>query len=160
MILCWLSSVWPHQKLSINCFLLNEIRAQARSRKKFSTPQRSSVITLPTEQLQRGPPRFKIHSCATSLKEENSASTLGGKVLAKFYSSAQIWEGVRLCCRCGSWLHLHSVWLVYGGAILLSIQRLLSKQVLNKMTARLQIVLAPCSCHLTKQLLSPSSALH
>ena len=34
VILCWSSSVWPHQELSVNCFLLNEIRAQARSRKK------------------------------------------------------------------------------------------------------------------------------
>ena len=34
MILYWSSSVWPHQELSVNCFLLNEIRAQARSRKK------------------------------------------------------------------------------------------------------------------------------
>ena len=35
VILCWSSSVWPHQELSVNCFLLNEIRAQARSRKKI-----------------------------------------------------------------------------------------------------------------------------
>ena len=34
VILCWSSSVWPHQELSVNCFLLNEIRAQARSRKR------------------------------------------------------------------------------------------------------------------------------
>jgi len=38
VILCWSSSVWPHQELSVNCFLLNEIRAQARSRKKNGLP--------------------------------------------------------------------------------------------------------------------------
>ena len=34
MILCWSSFVWPHKKLSVNYFFLNEIRVQVRSRKK------------------------------------------------------------------------------------------------------------------------------
>ena len=34
MFLCWPSSVWPQQDYVCNCFLLNEKRAQARSRKK------------------------------------------------------------------------------------------------------------------------------
>ena len=42
VILCWSSSVWPHQELSVNCFLLNEIRAQARSRKKNSKNEKFS----------------------------------------------------------------------------------------------------------------------
>ena len=34
VLLCWSSSVWPHQDCVCNCFLLNEKYAQARSRKK------------------------------------------------------------------------------------------------------------------------------